>query len=95
MHEDYTTTHAIARFVAFRGWLTVLVGGGVLAFGLYGFSQGGFGAQQAGFFGSVIGLSVAGFGLLLIPWGLLTRAVTNAAQFVKLISTTQRPGTGG
>jgi hypothetical protein len=42
MHEDHTTTHAIARFVASCGWLTVLGGGGVLAMGLYGFSQTGF-----------------------------------------------------
>jgi hypothetical protein len=99
MHEDDATTHAISRFVASCGWLTVLVGGGVLAFGLYGFTQSGFGAQLAGFFGSLIGLSVAGFGLLLILGGQLTRAVThtasNTAELVKLLSKTERSGTGG
>jgi hypothetical protein len=97
MREDYTTTHAIARFVASCGWLTVLVGAALLAFGLYGFTQGGFGAQQAGVFGSLIGLSVAGFGLLLILWGQLTRAIThtanNAAELVKLPSRAERTGT--
>jgi hypothetical protein len=99
MHEDDTTTYTIARFVALCGWLTVLVGGGVLAFGLYGFSQTGFGTQQAAVAGSLIGLSVAGFGLLLILWGQLTRAVThtatNTAELVKLLSKTGRSGTAG
>jgi hypothetical protein len=98
MHEDYTTTHAIARFVAFCGWLTVLIGGGILAFALYGFTQGGFGAQQAGVFGSLMGLALAGFGLLLILWGQLTRAVThtasNTAELVKLLSKAERGARG-
>jgi hypothetical protein len=98
MHEDYTTTYAIARFVSFCGWLTVLVGG-VLAFSLYGFGQPGFGAQQAAVAGSLMGLTLAGFGLLLILWGQLTRAVTltatNTAELVKLFSATRRSGTGG
>lgn len=80
MHEDATTTYAIARFVAFCGWFTVLVGGGVLAMGLYGFSQTGFGTQQAAVAGSLMGLAVAGFGFLLILWGQLTSAVTDTAN---------------
>jgi murein DD-endopeptidase MepM/ murein hydrolase activator NlpD len=77
MHEDYTATYAIARFVAFCGWLTVLVGGGVLAFGLYGFTLRGLGAQQAAIAGSVMGLAVLGLGLLLVLWGQLTRIRDN------------------
>ncbi len=98
MREDYTTTYAIARFVAFCGWLTVLVGGAVLAMGLFGFTQRGLGAQQAAIAGSVMGLAVLGFGLLLVLWGQLTRAVThtasNTAELVKLLSRRERPSGG-